>query len=167
MVKIIVIILGVIILLGVLTIGSCVYFVYRVKQKAHQFEKQARATFPMQMGTREVHTQPAGAGAAPSEQAGPVVDTGVVAYPGATASGGGGQMSMGAGSVKTQQYTTSDSVDKVVAFYKDKLGPTAMVTQSGQGALVQVSGTNGVITIVIAPDSSTGKTKISMSSITK
>ena len=36
-------------------------------------------------------------------------------------------MSMGGTTIKSQEYTTDDSVDKVLAFYKDKLGPTAMV----------------------------------------
>jgi hypothetical protein len=166
-VKIVLVVVAVLILLGLLCAGACVYFMYRAKQGVAKLEKQAHVTFPMPAGTPEVHLRPAAPAAAPSPPAGPIVDTGVPTYPGATAIGGGGQMTMGTSAVKTQQYTTSDSVDKVVAFYKDKLGPTAMVTQSGGQALVQVAGTNGLINVAIAPDSSSGKTKISISNITK
>ena len=166
-VKIVLIVVAVLIFLGLLSIGSCVYLVYRTKQRVSQFEKQVRATFPTPTGTREVRTQPAAPAAAPSQQAAPVIDMGVPVYPGATATEGGGQVSMGVGGLKVQQYTTSDSVDKVVAFYKEKLGSTAMVTQSGEQALVQVVGSNGVINVAIASDSGSGKTKITINSITK
>jgi len=76
-------------------------------------------------------------------------------------------MSLGGNTVKTQQYITDDSVDKVVAFYKDKMGSTARVIQSGGQGVVQVFGTSGVTTIGIATDSSLGKTKISISNMTK
>lgn len=165
--KIVLIVLGVLILLGLLSAGACVYFMYRVKQRATQFEKQVQATFPTPAGTREVRTQPVAPPAAPTPPAGPVVDTGVAIYPGATAWGGGSQMTMGGTAIKSQEYLTDDSVDKVLAFYKDKLGSTAMVTQSGGQARVQVFGTNGTTTIAIKPDPSTGKTKISINSITK
>jgi hypothetical protein len=76
-------------------------------------------------------------------------------------------MSLGATTVKTQQYITSDSVDKVVAYYKDKMGATARVIQSGDQAMVQVAGESGVITIGISPDKNSGKTKIAISNMTK
>jgi len=165
--KIILAVVAVIMFLGLLSAGACVYMVYRAKQKVNQFEKQVHATFPTASGSPEVHAQPAAPSTAPGQETAPVVDTAVPVYPGATGSEGGGQMSVGIGGVKVQQYTTSDSVDKVVAFYKEKMGPTAMVTQSGGSALVQVVGSNGVVNVAITTDSSSGKTKISISSITK
>ena len=166
-VKIILIVLAVFIFLGLLSAGACVYMLYRAKQKVNQFEKQVHATFPMPAGTREVHPQPVAPAVAPTPPAGPVVDTGVPTYPGATSWGGGTQVTTGTASLKSQEYTTSDSVDQVLAFYKDKLGPTAMVTQSGGQAVVQVLGANGEITVAIKPDSGSGKTKISINSIGK
>jgi len=167
--KIILIVVAVLIFLGLLSAGACVYMVYRAKQKVNQFEKQVHATFPMPAGTREVRTEPSAPAAVPvpTPPAGPVVDTGVPVYPGAAPWGGGGQMSLGGNTVKTQQYTTDDSVEKVVAFYKDKMGPTARVMESGGQGVVQVFGTSGVTTIGIATDSSLGKTKISISNMTK
>jgi hypothetical protein len=165
--KIILIVLLVLILLGILAAGSCVYFLYRAKQNLTQLGKQVHTTLPAQMGTREVHPQPAAPALAPTPPAGPVVDTGVAIYPGATPWGGGNQMTMGGTNMKSQEYTTDDSVDKVLAFYKDKLGETAMVSQGGGQAMVQVIGANGTTTIAIKPDPSLGKTKISINSITK
>jgi hypothetical protein len=69
--------------------------------------------------------------------------------------------------MKMQEYTTSDSVDQVLAFYKDKLGPTATATQTGGQALVQVLGANGETTVAIKPDSSSGKTHITINTIGK
>jgi hypothetical protein len=74
---------------------------------------------------------------------------------------------VGVGGVKVQQYSTIDSVDKVLAFYKEKLGSRAMVTQSGGAALVQVVGSNGVINVTIAADGGSGKTKFTITSIAK
>jgi hypothetical protein len=166
-VKIILIVVAVIIFLILVSLGSCVYAVYRAKQRVTQFEKQVHATFPMPTGTREVRTQPATPAEAPSQETAPVVATGVPVYPGASAKEGGGEVSVGAGGVKVQQYTTSDSVDKVVAFYKDKLGSKALVSESGGSALVQLVGSDGVINITIAPDSNSGKTVFTITSIAK
>ena len=164
-VKIILIVLAVIIFLTLLSIGSCVYFVYRTKQRVRQFESQVHTTFPTPMGTREVHPQ-AITPAAPTAPAGPVVDTGIPVYPGATPWGGGTQVIGPTASMKTQAYTTSDPVDQVMAFYKDKL-PTAMVTQSGGQVVVQTLGANGEVTVAITTDAGLGKTKITINTIGK
>jgi len=166
-VKIILIVVAVFIFLGLLSAGACVYMVYRAKQKVNQFEKQARATFPIPTGTGEVQTQPAAPTPVPGQPTGPVIDLGVPVYPGATPTQAGTTMSMGAGAIKVQEYTTSDSVDQVTAFYKSKLGSNAMVTQTGQQALVQLAGSNGYINISVAPDGNTGKTKFTISSVGK
>jgi hypothetical protein len=166
-VKIILIVLAVLIFIGLLSAASCVYFIYRTKQRVTQFQKQVQTTFPMQVGTREVHPQPVAPAATPAPPAGPVVDTGVATYPGATPWGGGAQVSGPNATMKTQEYTTSDSVDQVLAFYKDKLGPSAMVTQSGGQAVVQILGANGETTVAIKTDSSSGKTHITINTIGK
>lgn len=165
-VKIILIVLAVFIFLGVLGMGACVYIGYRAKQRFNQFQKQVTTTFPMPSGTREVHVQPSAPTRSESVQTGPVVDTGVPVYPGAIPAGGSGQMSLGTTTVKTQQYLSDDSVDKVAAFYKDKV-PDARVIQSGNEAVVQSIGSGGVLTIGISPDANSGKTKIAISNMTK
>jgi hypothetical protein len=166
-VKIVLIILAVLLLLGLVSAASCVYFIYRAKQKVNQLEKQAGVTFPMQLGTREVHTQPVAPSAGPPPPAGPAVDTGVPVYPGAIPWGGGTQFTGPNASMKGQAYTTSDSVEQVTAFYKDKLGPTPMVSQSGGQVVVQTLGANGEVTVAITSDAGLGKTKITISTIGK
>jgi len=153
--------------LGLLSAGACVYMIYRAKQRVTQFEKQIHTTFPETSGTQTGGTQPGATEQGPGQPGAPAVDAGALAYPGATPLEGGGSVSLGVAGLKVQQFTTGDSVDKVVAYYKDKLGSQAMVTESGGSAVVQVMGSNGLVNIAIAPDSSSGKTKITINSITK
>jgi len=171
--KIILIILAVIVFLTLLGAGGCVcvYYFY-LKPKAIKIEKQAEATFPTSMGSREAQNQPMTPGGAPGvvPGAGPLTtpDIASLAYPGATSTGAsGGQVFPGMGGVKVQEYLTSDSVDTVANYYKGKLGNDAMVTQANGGAVVQMVGSNGILTIAINPDQGSGKTKISISSIGK
>jgi hypothetical protein len=134
----------------------------------NQFEKQARLNFPVPTGARQSPSTPITPtetpGAVPGQGTTPAVDVGTLSYPGAAA-GDGGNQAIGFGGVKLQQYTTSDSVDAVVAYYKGKLGVGAIVTQTGNGAVVQMVGSNGVISVTVAPDTASGKTKITVSSI--
>ena len=162
--KIILLVLGGVFLLSVLAVAAGVYYYYtRIKPRVTQIEEKIHQAYPTPSGTREVHPQPP----APSEPAAPALDMGVPVYPGATPTEGQGEMPMGAGGFKVQQYTTPDSLEKVLAFYKDKLGPKAVATQSGDSALVQVVGSNGVINISIASDSAAGKTTFTITSIQK
>jgi hypothetical protein len=167
-VKIILIVVAVIIFFMLLAAASCAYVFYRAKQRVNQFEKQARLNFPVQTGTGRSPSTPITPtetpGAAPGQGTTPAVDIGTLSYPGAAA-GEGGNQSLGFGGVKLQQYTTSDSVDAVVAYYKGRLGTGAIVTQTGSGAVVQMVGANGVISVTVAPDTASGKTKITVSSI--
>lgn len=163
-VKIILIVVAVFVLLGLVSAASCVYFIYRAKQKVTQIEKQARATFPVQTGTEGANNQPSAPGQAPTQQSATTIDPATLIYPGATAKEGA---SLALGGFQVQQYTTDDSVDKVLSFYKDKLGPKALVQQTGKGALVQVGGQNGLVTITIARDEASGKTQLSITRIGK
>jgi hypothetical protein len=167
--KIVLIVVAVIIFFMVIAAASCAYMLYRAKQKVSQFEKQVQTTFPSRMGTREVHPLaiPQNPGENPTPGAGPAVDIAELNYPGATLGQGANQSIFGAAGLKMQEYFTADSVDTVAAYYKNKLGSNAIVTQSGGNAVLQVGGAAGLTTINIAPDSASGKTKITVSSIGK
>jgi hypothetical protein len=172
--KIILVVLGVLVFLSLLAAGSFIYVVHYAKQKVRQFQAQTHITLPTSSrtpapaGTLEVRTGPGAPTPAPSQEAATVIDTGVPTYPGATPVAGGAEVS-GAemGGVKVQQYVTSDSVDKVVSFYKDKLGSQATVMQSGNSAVVKAAGSNGVVTVTITVDKDSGKTKIGITSFQK
>jgi hypothetical protein len=162
--KIILIVVAIFIFIILLVAGGCVYIVYRAKQKVNQIESSVRSTFPMSTGTREVHIQQT-PGVPSTEAAAPVVDAAVPIYPGATAKQGAGELSVGG--LKIRQYLTDDSVDKVAAFYKDKLGAKAVFTESGGSASIQLAGSNGMISIAIAPNGDNGKTVLTITTIVK
>ena len=172
-VKIILIVLAVFILLGMLGVGACVFYAYhKVKQGESQLKKFGN-NFPSSMGTREVQPQANNPIENPSAEnpgnpsAGPAVNMGDLAYPGATAGQSGSQSIFGAAGINMQEYLTTDSVDAVVTYYKSKLGNSAMVNQTGGNAVIQVGGGGAFTTIAVAADSSSGKTKITISSIHK
>ncbi len=157
-VKIILIVVAVLVLIGILSAASCVYFMYRTRQRVRRYESQFHTTFPTQPGIPGMHPTPS----EPAPPSGPVVDTGIPVYPGATPFGGGSQASGPNGSIRTQQYTTSDSMEKIVDFYKDKLGPNTFVTQAEGKALLQNQSAAGATTVTVSPDSRSGNTLITI-----
>jgi hypothetical protein len=167
--KIVLIVVAVIIFFMVIVGASCAYMLYRAKQKVSQFEKQVQTSFPSRTGTRggQPTENPETPGENPTPGAGPAVNISELSYPGATLGQGANQSIFGAAGIKMQEYLTSDSIDTVVAYYKNKLGNNAAVTESGGNAVLQVGGTGGLTTIHIATDSASGKTKITVSSIGK
>jgi len=163
--KIILVVVAVLIFFSLLGVGACVYVFYRAKQRVNQLKNEARITFPTSPGTQEVRSEPEAQ--KPTRETTPTVDLEVPIYPDATPAAGGGEMSFGAGAFKVQQYLTDDSLDKVVSFYKDKMGPKALVQQSEGKALVQVAGSNGMVSITVAHDDASGKTKFTITRIGK
>ena len=158
--KIVLIIVGIVMLIGILALGSCAYFVYRAKQRVSRFEKQIRTSFPTETRTSPGATRPAEAGT-------PAAELGIPIYPGATAPEGQSGVMLGMAGLKMQQLVTTDSVDQVVAFYKEKLGSSAVVAQNGNQASVHLVGEGSVINVAIGADGGSGKTKIIITSIGK
>lgn len=89
---------------------------------------------------------------------------GVDIYPGAEAQNGGVSMNLGGTSMNSGVFTTADSKDQVVAFYKDKLGSDANTTNYATTASLSLNKgqESWVITIVPGDSQSAGKTKISI-----
>jgi hypothetical protein len=155
--KIILIVLAVLIFFCLLVAGGCVYLIYRAKQRVAQLKHESHITFPTEARSQGARIEPE---AKPTIEA---VNTDVPIYPGATEAGGG--MSMGAGAVKVQEYVTDDAVDKVVSFYKDKLGSGVIVQQSEGKVLLQLMGSAGLTNVTIFHDDNAGKTKFSITRI--
>ena len=162
--KIILGVFAVLLFLGLLCVGAGVFYYYHyVKPKVAQVENTIRS-FPLPGATREVHTQPVVPAPSTADATSPINLT-VPDYPGATPVGDQVQQPVGPQTVGFQQYrqyTTSDSVDKVVAFYKDKLGPKAEVSQMANIATLSLTGSNGSIIISIMPDADSGKIKLAI-----
>jgi hypothetical protein len=93
-------------------------------------------------------------------------DLGTDLYPGAVSGEGSMNMKTPNGSMVTAVYTTSDSSDKIVAFYKEKLGDQASVVQSANGTVLS-AGDKEKDNIVITVTPEGNSSKIVMMHVTK
>jgi hypothetical protein len=161
--KIVLIVVGIFVLIGVAGLVTCGYFAYKMKQKFGGVVESAR-TPSSERGTPEVQLEKGGAGS--EAEAAATVD--VPPYPDATATEGGGQFSFGGkGGISSQEYETSDSVDQVLAFYKDKLGSKARIQESEGKAILTLVSKNGLSTVTITRAADAEKTKITIARLGK
>jgi len=154
-VKIILIVVGAIVGLGMLTAIIFMFGVWRVSRAMHVNSAGDSVTVSTPNGTIT-----AGNTAAVSE-----ADLGVAIYPGAARSEGGMQVNSGNGSIVTVIYSTSDPVSKVVDFYKGKLGENTSVIETGSGAVITSGKENKeglVITVSSDPSANGGQTQITI-----
>jgi hypothetical protein len=136
------------------------------------------ATFVFWRATHAVHVNSRGDGVTLSTKDGSITtgsaanvseaDLGVPIYPGATRREGGVNIRSGSKSMVTAVFTTSDSLGKVVDFYKDKMGTSSSFAQSGDGAVLSSSDNDkqGVM-VTVGKDSSNGTTTITILRTTK
>jgi len=147
-VKIILIVLGVFVLLGLIVAGIIGIGVYKVSKAVHK-DRNGNVSISTPNGTITT-----GQSATIS-----TADLGVDPYPGA-ASTTQGSMNMKTpnGSMVTSVYTSSDSPDKIIAFYKGKLGDQASIIQTGNGTMLS-SGENSKdkIMVTVSPQGSVTK----------
>jgi hypothetical protein len=156
--KVVLIVVAVLVFLGVIGIGTCVYVVYKAKQKVSGVVGTARTTLG-ERGTPEVQLEKGGAGS--EAEAAATVD--VPPYPGSTATEGGGQFSFGGkGGISSQEYETSDSVEQVLAFDKDKFGSKLHIQESEGKAIFTLTTKSALNTVTITRDADAEKTKIAI-----
>jgi hypothetical protein len=159
--KIVLVVLGVFVFVTVAGMGTCVYIGYRAKQKFNEMAARAKQGGKV---APEVHLGTGGAGSEAAAEA----TKDVPPYPASAPTGEGGGLTFGtSGGVHSQEYETSDSVDQVVAFYKEKLGSKINVAQSEGNAELTYTTSNGMTTVTITRDESAGKTKITIARIGK
>ncbi|MBI4166603.1 MAG: zinc ribbon domain-containing protein [Acidobacteria bacterium] len=160
--KIVIIVVLVFVLLGIAGIATCAYVAYRMKNKVTEQikldEDKKTIEIPTPGGTIKM-------GESSAET--PTEIGGVPVYPGAKALSGGGHFSFGDKfQIGGQEFATDDSVDQVVAFYRDKYGKDLNEVQSeGHYRLSINSGTQQqphIVTIDVAADADSGKTKVVM-----
>ena len=161
LVKIILIVVAIFAFVTVAGIGACVFIGYRAKQHLDQTIKVDEGGKGITLKTPKGDIrlgEMAGGGAKPIGDLPP--------YPGAKPVDKGAQFSVGDKDlISGQEYVTSDSVQDVVNFYKEKLGPKATVSEyDGQFQLSHADKEDKGITVVhVGPDEETGQTKILIS----
>ena len=155
--KTILIILGVIAAVVILFAGLVIYGCYHFTRKIVQ-------------NNRTTVTIPGGASITANDSASyTAADLGTDIYPGAKPEKGGSKISTPAGSMTTGVYSTPDGLDKVEAYYKDKLGSDATESTSGERIILskRVSKTETVtVTANSHADDMDGRTKIMIAEVT-
>ncbi len=153
-VKIVLIVIGALVLLGVIVAGVIGIGVYRLTKNAHT-NSDGGVSLSTPNGTITTGKS-ANVSAA---------DLGIDPYPGANASEGSMNMKTPNGSMVTAVYTSPDSPDKVVAFYRAKLGESASIVQSSNGTVISAGEKDKDNVVVTITPESTG-TKIAIIHVT-
>jgi hypothetical protein len=153
-VKIILIVVGVVVFFGIIGAAIIGFGVYKVSKSVHA-DGNGNVTFSTPDGTIST-SKNSNLSAA---------DLGTDPYPGATSGDGSMNMKTPNGSMVTAVYNTTDSTDKVVAFYKAKLGDHASIVQSGNGTVL-ASGDKEKDTLEISISPQGNSTKIAIIHVT-
>ena len=152
--KIVLIIVGIFVFLGVLVVGVIGYGVYRVKKAIHLNNETGAAS--LSVPGMSMNADPAMKFTS--------TELGTDIYPGAEPKKSGSmRMSIAGSSVVSAAFLTSDPADKVVAFYKDKLGSNATSMEFGGTSILtsKLSDREQVsVTIVQNANQQDGKTQI-------
>jgi hypothetical protein len=154
-VKIILIIVGVFVGLGIL--GACIFAftVWRVAHSIHVSGDNGQVT---------VNT-PGGKITTNQSETFTSSELGTDIYPGAQSGHGSMKMDLPTGSMVTGVFVTGDSKDQVVSFYKSKFGSGASVYDTANGALLTlVRGQQESVMVTVTGNSSQddGKTRIAI-----
>jgi hypothetical protein len=149
--KIILIVVGVFVLLGVLAASVVGFIGWRV----------ARAVRLDKNGALSIDTPNGTVSAGSDSSVGPS-DLGVDAYPGATRGQGSLNLHTPAGSMVSANYTTSDSAGQVVDFYKSKLGSNVNTVETGTGTMLTSADPDAASKIMVTISPQGNKTRISI-----
>ena len=156
--KIILIVLGVLAALVILFVGLLAYGCYHIAHRIAQGSNKTALSIPggpsITAGDSAAYT---------------AADLGTDIYPGARPEKGGSKINSPTGSITTGVYSTPDGLDRVEAFYKDKLGSDATEFISGERMILskRVSKTETVtVTANSHADDVDGRTKIMIAEVT-
>ena len=152
--KVILVVIGVFVLLGILSVGSVAFFAWHVAHRARVRHDGNNVRVETPFGNVETTQDPASA----------VRNLGVDLYPGAELQkNGSSTATFGGVHTATVSAESSDSVDKVASFYKAKF-PSAMVTTSDAGRCTIVSNDHKSM-ISINIEAQGDKTKIAITNV--
>jgi hypothetical protein len=153
-VKIILIIVAVIIGIGILGAAVVGYGIWRVAHAVHQAAHGGTVTIPgAQGGSFSINT----------EKTYSAAELGIDIYPGAASLKGGMKIEVPNASTITGIFSTSDSKDQVIAFYKEKMGSDITTMDFGDSAMLTLKrGNNDQVTVAVSnrANENDGKTKI-------
>jgi zinc-ribbon domain len=156
--KIVLIIVGAIICLGMLSAVAVMFGLWRISRSVH-VDRAGGMTI----------TTPAGKFSSGRTSAAHLTESEVGApiYPGAVAEEGGFKLGADSGSMATYVFKTSDSVQQVLAFYREKFGPKTSVIETPQGGIVTAAkNDNEGVMVTVGRDENEDKTSIAITHTT-
>ncbi len=104
----------------------------------------------------------------PGSKAADAATVDVPPYPSSTPTESGGELSAGlAGAASAQEYETSDGVNKVKSYYKEKFGSEITIIENEGKVTFNYLSSQGMTTVTITRDEGAGKTKINIARIGK
>jgi hypothetical protein len=151
--KIVLIVVAVFVGLGILGAGAFGFFVWRVAHSIHVSGSGNDVTL----------NTPGGQISANSSESFSSSDLGTDIYPGAQPGKGGMRMSLPSGKMVSAVYTTSDSKEQVLAFYKSKFTGNVSTFDTANGSVISYNkGPQESIVITVTADAAEndGKTQI-------
>jgi len=148
--KIVLIIIGAMVLIGVIIASAIGIGVYKMAKSGHKDSS----------GNVSI-TTPGGTITAGQNNNVSAADLGVDLYPAVTTGQGSMNMKTPEGSMITAVYLSSDPPDKIVAFYKERLGESASVVQTSNGTVLS-AGEKDRDNIVITITPQDNSTKIAI-----
>jgi hypothetical protein len=156
--KVVLIIVGAIVCLGMLTAFAVMFGLWRISKSVH-VDRAGGMTI----------TTPAGKFSSGRASAAHLSESEVGApiYPGAVAEEGGFKLGGDSGTMATYVFKTSDSVQQVLAFYRDKFGPKTSVVETPQGGIVTAAkNDNEGVMVTVGRDENDDKTSITITHAT-
>src|ERR1700731_5047780 len=156
--KVVLIIVGAIVCLGLLSGFSVMFGLWRISRSVH-VDRAGGMTI----------TTPAGKFSSGRTSTAHLTESeiGAPIYPGAIAEEGGFKLGAESGSMATYVFKTSDSVPQVLAFYRDKSGPKTSVMETPQGGIVTAAkNDNEGIMVTVGRDEGEDKTSIAITHTT-
>jgi hypothetical protein len=154
--KIILIVVGVFVLIGVLGMVTCGIVIHRAFKSAHVSQKGDNVKVETPFGNMETSTDPDKT----------AQELGVEIYPGAQVQKAGtASVTFGSLHTVTAIFESNDSVDKICDFYRQKF-PSAQVASSDQNRCNIISGDKGNSTTITVEPRSDGS-KLTIVTLTK
>jgi hypothetical protein len=156
--KVVLIIVGAIVCLGMLAAFAVMFGLWRISKSVH-VDRAGGMTITTPAG-KFSSGRTSTAHLSESEVGAPI-------YPGAIAEEGGFKLGGDSGTMATYVFKTSDSVQQVLAFYRDKFGPKTSVVETPKGGIVTAAkNDNEGVMVTVGRDDNEDKTSITITHAT-